>query len=138
MTCKDCVHYEVCQTKFYGLDVDLNNVEEFCTYFKPKSRFVELPCEVGQTVYVLDDYVAHDECCKCEHYLIGGFGDPSECGRTKHGFKHPDCIQIVEETATLGNILRWITPSLFTEKIAWGKTVFLSRDEAEKALSEKE
>jgi hypothetical protein len=108
-----------------------------CNHFKPKSRFVELPCEVGQTVYVIDDYVDYEECCKCEHYLIGGFGDPSECGRTKHGFKHPDCIQIVEETATFGNILRWITPSLFTEKIDFGKTVFLSREEAEKALEER-
>jgi hypothetical protein len=96
------------------------------------------PCKVGDMVYVLDDYVDHEECCKCEHYLIGGFGDPSECGRTKYGFKHPDCIQIVEETATFGNILRWITPSLFTEKIDFGKTVFLTKEEAEKALAERE
>ena len=26
-------------------------IESVCEYFKPKSRFVELPCEVGQTVW---------------------------------------------------------------------------------------
>ena len=131
--CQDCVHCDVC-CKHKNI---IRELEMDCRQYKPKSRFVELPCEVGQMVYRLDDYVDHEECCKCEHYLIGGFGDPSECGRTKHGFKHPDCIQIVEETATFGNLLRWITPSLFTEKIDFGKTVFLSREEAEKALAER-
>jgi hypothetical protein len=97
---------------------------------------IVLPCAVGDTVYVLDDYVAHDECCKCEYYRVGGFGDPSECERTEHGFKHPNCIKIVEETATLGSILRWITPSFFTGKIDFGKTVFLTKSQAEEALNE--
>lgn len=53
MTCKDCVHYEVCKevVEFHhGLpsDLEVDGIEKRCDHFKPKSRFVELPCEVGQ------------------------------------------------------------------------------------------
>lgn len=53
--CKDCVHYEVCMdyTTLSESEVAQNfdKTELLCDHFKPKSRFVELPCEVGQTVY---------------------------------------------------------------------------------------
>lgn len=57
--CRDCVHYEVCkdEVEFHhgaSSDLEVDGVEKHCEYFKPKSRFVELPCEVGQTVYVID------------------------------------------------------------------------------------
>ena len=89
------------------------------------------PCKVGQTVYVIDDIVWHYECCDCEHYHIGGFGDPSECGRTIHGGKHPSCIKIKEEVTTQHDIYYY----LYAEKI--GKTVFLTKEQAEKALAER-
>ena len=63
MTCKDCVHYEVCYLiEHYGADIE--GVED-CIHFKPKSRFVELPCEVGQTVY-------SDICGKITPYCVVG------------------------------------------------------------------
>ena len=49
MTCKDCIHYKLCD-----LDDELypsENVNEDCSYFKDKSRYIELPCKVGDTVY---------------------------------------------------------------------------------------
>ena len=55
MTCKDCVHYEVCkyyiETALDGLDYKLNMIADGCEDFKDRSRFVELPCKVGDTVY---------------------------------------------------------------------------------------
>lgn len=90
------------------------------------------PCKVGDVVYYLDDIVWDSECCDCEHYLVGGFGDPSECGRTKDGNKHPDCIEIIEHVITQRDILRYLYYAQF------GKTVFLTREEAEKALKERE
>lgn len=90
------------------------------------------PCKVGDVVYRLDDIVWHSECCDCEHYYIGGFGDPSECGRTRLGNKHPDCIKIVEEVITQKDIY-W---SLYSSS-GFGKTVFLTKEEAEKALKER-
>lgn len=89
------------------------------------------PCKVGDTVYCLDDIVWDDECRDCEHYLIGGFGDPSECGRTRYGNKHPDCIKIKEEIATQHDIYYYLYAKKF------GKTVFLTKEEAEKALKER-
>lgn len=89
------------------------------------------PCKVGDVVYRLDDIVWHSECCDCEHYLIGGFGDPSECGRTKYGEKHADCIKIIAKAVTLQDIAYYIYAKDF------GKNVFLTREEAEKALKER-
>ena len=86
------------------------------------------PCKVGDVVYVIDDIVWDSECGECEHYLIGGFGDPSECARTRYGNKHPCCIEIKEETVTQHDIYYY----LYGEKI--GKTVFLTKEEAEQAL----
>lgn len=56
-SCKDCVHYEVCMdyTDLSKSELAQNFLEThlICDHFKPKSRFVELPCEVGQTVYYI-------------------------------------------------------------------------------------
>lgn len=51
MTCKDCIHYEAC--KFYTDKTKFNlprNAEN-CADFKDKSKYIELPCKVGDTVY---------------------------------------------------------------------------------------
>ena len=58
MTCKECIHYEICEEQDAILGEktidEIVGVENHCEHFKPKSRFVELPCEVGQTVYQCD------------------------------------------------------------------------------------
>lgn len=51
MTCKDCIHYDICE-KFYT-DEDMR-VLTYCSDFKDKSKYIELPCKVGDTVYVLE------------------------------------------------------------------------------------
>lgn len=56
MTCKDCIHYDVCSKKHWHVEsnkytCDLNDVEKSCFYFKNKSRIIELPCKVGDIVY---------------------------------------------------------------------------------------
>lgn len=56
MTCKDCIHYEVCKQKYYHLYesysiLDAENIESVCKSFKNKSKYIELPCKVGDTVY---------------------------------------------------------------------------------------
>lgn len=47
MNCKKCIHNEVCYS--YLLTYTARN--PICCYFKDKSRFVELPCKVGDVVY---------------------------------------------------------------------------------------
>ena len=53
MTCKDCVHYDLCrscsriQLGWHGNSVHyVENIEEICKDFKDRSRFVELPCDI--------------------------------------------------------------------------------------------
>lgn len=47
-TCNDCLHYEVCKAIENELDMIPPSQ---CGCFKDKSRFIELPCDVGDTVY---------------------------------------------------------------------------------------
>ena len=115
MKCQDCVHYEVCKDDvelhrdFYDC-LEVDGVEKHCDHFKPKSRFVELPCEVGQTVYfvgVLTQQIVPSKTMSIL-YNNGGFHILCENGL------------VVEATEQLG------------------KTVFLSKEEAESALKERE
>lgn len=49
MTCNDCLHVKICQ-KARIMDPTHNYAIE-CNDFKDRSRFVELPCKIGDTVY---------------------------------------------------------------------------------------
>lgn len=59
MNCKDCLFYDFCidcnDFDERGNPIKYNRCEwEECECFKDKSRFVELPCKVGDTVYLVD------------------------------------------------------------------------------------
>lgn len=45
MTCKDCIHYQVCQDYDHRVML-FYNIAKKCEYFKDKSRIIELPCKV--------------------------------------------------------------------------------------------
>lgn len=66
-TCKDCIHYDLCKNSCGETDIYIpgindpaftsKTVEIDCSVFKDKSRFVELPCNVGDKLYyVIEDY----------------------------------------------------------------------------------
>lgn len=101
-----------------------------CKCFLDKSKIIELPCKVGDTVYKFDDIVDVDFCNECESYYAGGMGDYPCCEKTIHGFRHSKCIKIVERVADEDFILCFLK--------YFGKTVYLTREEAEKALKERE
>lgn len=42
MTCKDCIHYQVCQDYDHRVML-FYNIAKKCKYFKDKSRIIELP-----------------------------------------------------------------------------------------------
>ena len=63
-TCRDCVHVEVCRyytnelAKANGIPLKLEEVERLlecddCENFKDRSRLVELPCKLGDFVYFI-------------------------------------------------------------------------------------
>ena len=56
--CKDCIHYDLCKYNFYKDECVAANDDAFistdggvCRYFKDKSIFIQLPCNVGDIVY---------------------------------------------------------------------------------------
>ena len=121
MTCKDCVHYEPClewATDLFGADTQFpykaKEGEKLCDHFKPKSRFVELPCEVGQTVYKIFGEKIWEMRAVAIPLLIS------------------NCVSHMSVTAQ-----NYRGAALTLELGDFGKTVFLSREEAEKALAER-
>lgn len=169
MTCKDCIHFDVCKDKWSyelmpifapysgkGQKNYMDGMENKCQAFKPKSRFVELPCEVGQTVY-------HITSCKYFHGELdgnlynsdGSLGDatgyycPCELRDNCPFDNDEDCdcnkqkVAIFEDNVKgflIGEYeetLVFLEYSLNVSEQDFGKTVFLSREEAEKALAER-
>lgn len=56
MTCKDCIHYDLCVAIAFTINHVINHeneAEKMCRHFKDKSKFNELPCKVGDTIYYM-------------------------------------------------------------------------------------
>lgn len=68
--CKDCIYYGVCDDFLPPDD---------CLHFKDKSKFIELPCPVGDTVYEIQDTIDWHLCENCEFYTEPWPGDPDCC-----------------------------------------------------------
>ena len=98
MTCKDCLHYEVC---YY------HDFEE-CEWFKDKSEWVHLPCKMGDVIYCF-----------------------APCFDTDH---RPRLKVVEKEIIELKTIATVSGLNFDIDNI--GKTVFLTREEAERALKD--
>lgn len=109
MTCKDCIHYEMCKridNKMETKNMSLNEtIQEMCRDFKDKSKYIELPFKVGDTLY---DIYGLDY--KVESINISG--------TTVIWFRHQD------------------NPPRVFDITEIGKTVFLTKSEAEQKLKE--
>ena len=91
MTCKDCISFEACSFRnslpiFYGesdSDDIYDTMETACKAFKDKSKFIELPCSVGDYCIWHDDlwYVNNiTYCCDGSFILWMSMADKSSCG----------------------------------------------------------
>lgn len=114
MTCKDCLHCGICDYDILftesGIQIkDSEKVEEDCNNFKDKSRFIELPCKVGDTIY-FDTFRRGDSIGVQPHKVAKG--------------------EVFVSTETQFGSLGAVIPDW-----QFGKTVFLTREEAEKALA---
>ena len=121
-TCEDCVHLGVCSKKNLHVAVGMNitprfkykRIEQECEHFKDRSRFVELPCKVGDTLFVPTRNIVSE-------YKIVSF-------------------QVCEEGIWYRtNVIKGILTRLISDNVEnIGKAVFLIREEAEQALKERE
>lgn len=114
MRCKDCIHCNICNKT--ESDIYLGNkegaVELYCVEFADESQYIKLPCKVGDTVYI----------------LAGPFGNKYEQDVCE-GFYSDNGVPQVRTRNTKGNHGTYGV---------MGETVFLTREEAEKALKERE
>ena len=119
MTCKDCIHWKACRNTAYeyaGEDAASSYDEdscckqfaEICENFADKAEWVHLPCKVGDVVYCFAPFFDTD---------------------------HRPRLKVVErEIIRLKTTLT--VSGLISDIDNIGKTVFLTREEAEKALKD--
>lgn len=138
-TCKDCLHLEAC-CGFLPSDLDkdvwdlcregradeIPDIEERCSNFKDRSRIVELPCKIGQTVYEVvyfrNGTAGHIIPLKVVGIHIGDFPD-------LRGHKRKSYLVVVYPTSEiLGRVP--------LDKVE--KTIFLTQKEAEAVFKERQ
>ena len=114
-SCKDCMHEEVCS--IFSSDLNEDGAEK-CVCFKDRNRFVELPCKVGDTMYILTN--------------------DSPTGIEESQVKKIELIKMQSKTK-----IRLTVPCVYDDwgSAQWeigvndfGKTAFLTRKEAEREL----
>ena len=114
MCCKDCLYAEVCP----GFEVTQIN----CDKFKDRQKFVELPCKVGDTVYFAN--------CELQEVCLATVSMIEINFYTR--YRNPIWLRIEYKSNLIG-FHEYHCP---TGEI--GKTVFFTREAAEKALKESE
>jgi hypothetical protein len=118
--CKECICYEACEAlaRYYDdKDFPFGN----CQIFKPKSRFIELPCAVGDTVYTntaMQGWYYRDKDRPYSAKIVFiGLNNSEEMGGGLFNVEYEKD----------GNMLQFRFSDI-------GKTVFLTKEKAEKAL----
>ena len=117
MTCKDCFHYEACKDMYEQIFINKFCDENHCKFFKDKDKVIELPCKVGDTVWFIKSCFTYAKSPMSG--MVCMFKSFSKVGTITYG--------VIMDGSNINR-------SFTTYDI--GKTVFLSREEAEKALKE--
>ena len=113
MTCKDCLNQDSCPIKNKCSKNEIpmassKSMENYCNFFKDRSRFVELPCKVGDVIHSIE-----------------------------HGYIKNDSVTNIVYYANINEFVIQAHFTCFNEK-AFGKTIFFTKEEAEQALKERE
>ncbi len=125
MTCKDCIHYKACKNLIRlcnHLVTGCMQLDEYspCTTYENKSKYIELPCKVGDEVYVIKNnkiYIKDIVYYNKIHSRI-----PEQNAEYWH---------CVDKNRILINVITFNPEDI-------GKTVFLTKEEAEQKLKELE
>ena len=127
MTCKDCIHYDVCMDytslKNSNFAQNFNESDIICDHFKDKSRIVELPCKVGDKVY----------------YIHETYWDKDYKNQVINDNVRNRILKIVERQNHATNLALEVIHFDYCFIIDWIKgDIFLTKEEAERALKERE
>lgn len=121
MTCKDCYHYEACIGWVNEEALKEFLEKEGCEDFKDKSKIIELPCNVGDKIYIFNRNKT-----KVQEMVLDKPDIRCHCDK-----EHNLCMALCPDTKN--GICAHRFNNDFREV---GKTVFLTRDEAEIKLKE--
>lgn len=132
MTCKDCIHY----TSHRHFDPLLDevytdeDVEYLCPEFKDKSRFVELPCKIGDTVYKICPKCSQNHNGSCQNCAWVGCAGGCDVGVGVwgDGSFNELRLQIVEKKIWESGFVKIVN--------LWNIQYFATKEEAEIALKE--
>ncbi len=117
MSCSDCIHIEPCyRHPIEELTNEANgiyepNAEKWCKWFEDKSKIVELPCKVEDTIYFVSENILEIAKGKIKEIIIN---------------KHNNKIMNVD--------FGYMCKQFDIEYV--GKTVFLTKEQAEAMLKE--
>lgn len=124
-SCKDCLHNGVCYTQETCNDIEQQLKDFGCEDFTTRSEWVHLPCYIGDTVYITSD------------------GDYGEYKITEMNIDSLGKLKVMAECSMHGYGRIGLCPEIFCGQPfcstylsadEFGKTAFLTREEAEKAL----
>ncbi len=146
MTCKNCIHYQDC--KNYTDTLEGNEVEKLCFYFKDKSKIIELPCKVGEDVYI----IKYCRCARpqnaerqiCHHKEISStpkcYAKLMVKQYNQHRIWDKFFLEYHYENVAVCTICYKVHKKPFKLEYLTeiGKTVFLTKEEAEQKLKELE
>ena len=132
-SCKDCIHVEVCRyytnelAKANGIPLKVEEIEgllecDDCEHFKDRSQFVELPCKVGDMVYLDNLHIKYADVIGIYIDAFGGVFDLRIYTNIQlaNGFGYE---YFISKDYTFEDI---------------GKRIFLTKEAAEQALKERE
>ena len=120
--CKNCIHYEGCHIAEW-FEVGKEYAENSCRFFKDRSKFIELPCKVGDTVYILHRY--KDGNGFLQEVTVSGIHLRDTIGY--RGIPRQEYL-VVRGACNLSSHVK-------LKDI--GKTIFFTKEEAEQALRER-
>ena len=118
-SCDDCFHCDVCPKEHYPTDMNpvyidystRQDVNESCFDFKDKAKIIELPCAPGDKLY--------------------------DARTNYHDYIRTDIVREFEVCCVDYVIVPWETWSVKdVHSYEFGKTVFSTKEEAEKKLAE--
>lgn len=96
-----------------------------------QGKLLKLPCAVGDKYFTVEPAFVHDfeKCQKCEFFKKGNNENEDDCCFDYSNRKLPDCLMLVKKEFT--SVKRIVS---CMENDFFGKTVFLTKEEAEAAL----
>ena len=120
--CKDCVHVEACKNIYEIHGDGLSEESLGCDHFKDRAQFVELPCKVGDKVYLDNLHIKYADVIGIYIDAFGGVFDLRIYTNIQlaNGFGYE---YFISKDYTFEDI---------------GKRLFLTKESAEQAVKERE